>query len=40
VATLDGAGLVDRSRVMMEKPFCTDLESARTLNAKFYEVLA
>lgn len=32
IATLDEAGLVDRSRVVMEKPFGTDLASAVELN--------
>ena len=32
VATLGEAGLVDRSRIIMEKPFGTDLESSRALN--------
>ncbi len=32
IATLRDAGLVDRSRVIMEKPFGTDLESAVILN--------
>ncbi len=40
VRTLGEAGLVERSRVVMEKPFGTDLESARTLNAKLHEVFA
>jgi glucose-6-phosphate 1-dehydrogenase len=31
------AGLVDRSRVIMEKPFGSDLESAIRLNAKVHE---
>ena len=31
------AGLVDRSRVIMEKPFGNDLESAIRLNAKVHE---
>jgi glucose-6-phosphate 1-dehydrogenase len=32
VATLRRSGLVDRARMIMEKPFGTDLGSARTLN--------
>jgi glucose-6-phosphate 1-dehydrogenase len=41
VAALGEAGLADRdrTRVIMEKPFGTDLESARALNAKVHEVL-
>ncbi len=31
------AGLVDRSRIIMEKPFGTDLRSARTLNAALHD---
>ncbi len=38
VRTLDEAGLVERSRIIMEKPFGTDLESARALNAHIHEV--
>ncbi len=38
VRTLDEAGLVERSRIIMEKPFGTDLESARALNARIHEV--
>ena len=38
VHTLDEAGLVDRSRIIMEKPFGTDLASARALNASIHEV--
>jgi glucose-6-phosphate 1-dehydrogenase len=33
IETLSSAGLVDRSRVIMEKPFGRDLESAISLNA-------
>jgi glucose-6-phosphate 1-dehydrogenase len=33
VATLSEAALVERARIIMEKPFGTDLASARTLNA-------
>src|SRR3954447_22892972 len=41
VRAIDGAGLVeaDRTRVILEKPFGTDLESARALNADLHEVL-
>jgi glucose-6-phosphate 1-dehydrogenase len=35
---LDAAGLVERSRIIMEKPFGTDLDSARLLNARVHEV--
>src|SRR5450631_1243091 len=38
VRLLGEAGLVDRSRVIMEKPFGTDLQSAVTLNARLHEV--
>ena len=38
VRLLGEAELVDRSRVIMEKPFGTDLESAVTLNSKLHEV--
>ena len=38
VRTLGEAGLVDKSRVVMEKPFGTDLESAVSLNRKLHEV--
>jgi glucose-6-phosphate 1-dehydrogenase len=38
VRTLDEAGLVERSRIIMEKPFGTDLESAKALNARIHEV--
>src|SRR5947199_261372 len=39
--SLDEAGLVeaDRTRVILEKPFGTDLDSARTLNAELHGVL-
>jgi glucose-6-phosphate 1-dehydrogenase len=40
VHTLDAAGLVDRARIIMEKPFGTDLASARALNAELHEVFA
>lgn len=35
---LDEAGLVERSRIVMEKPFGTDLESAKKLNHRVHEV--
>jgi glucose-6-phosphate 1-dehydrogenase len=38
VALLDEAGLVARSRIIMEKPFGTDLASARALNAELHKV--
>ncbi|WP_017762030.1 glucose-6-phosphate dehydrogenase [Pseudacidovorax intermedius] len=38
VRTLGEAGLVERARIVMEKPFGTDLASARDLNAKLHEV--
>jgi glucose-6-phosphate 1-dehydrogenase len=38
IKTLGEAGLAERARVIMEKPFGTDLESARALNAKVHEV--
>ena len=38
VRTLELAGLHDRSRIIMEKPFGTDLSSARELNAVVDEV--
>ena len=38
VRTLGDANLVERSRVVMEKPFGTDLHSAVSLNAKLHEV--
>jgi glucose-6-phosphate 1-dehydrogenase len=38
VRLLDEAKLVERSRVVMEKPFGTDLESAKALNAAVHEV--
>ncbi len=37
---LGEAGLVENSRVIMEKPFGADLETAVTLNAKVHEVLS
>jgi glucose-6-phosphate 1-dehydrogenase len=38
VHQLRDAGLVERSRIVMEKPFGTDLASARSLNAQLHEV--
>src|SRR5450631_988565 len=38
VRLLGEAGLVERSRIVMEKPFGTDLLSAVSLNAKLHEV--
>ncbi len=38
VHTLERAGLVERSRIVMEKPFGTDLDSAVELNARLHEV--
>jgi len=38
IHTLDAAGLVERSRIIMEKPFGTDLASAKALNAEIHEV--
>jgi glucose-6-phosphate 1-dehydrogenase len=40
VRLLAEAGLVPHSRVIMEKPFGTDLASAQSLNAKLHEVFA
>ncbi|MCP5358524.1 MAG: glucose-6-phosphate dehydrogenase [Pseudomonadales bacterium] len=40
IRMLGEAELVDRSRVVMEKPFGTDLESAVALNGKVHEVFA
>ena len=40
VRTLGDAGLVERSRIVMEKPFGTDRASAVSLNAKLHEVFA
>ena len=40
VRMLGEAGLVERSRIIMEKPFGTDLASAVVLNAKLHEVFA
>lgn len=38
VRLLGAADLVDRSRIIMEKPFGTDLKSAVSLNSKLHEV--
>jgi glucose-6-phosphate 1-dehydrogenase len=38
VRLLAEAGLTERSRVIMEKPFGTDLASAKSLNGKLHEV--
>jgi glucose-6-phosphate 1-dehydrogenase len=40
VNTLSEAHLVARSRIIMEKPFGTDLASARTLNASLHETFS
>jgi glucose-6-phosphate 1-dehydrogenase len=40
VHTIAQAGLVERSRIVMEKPFGTDLESAVKLNAELHEVFS
>jgi len=40
VHQLAEARLVERSRIVMEKPFGTDLESAKNLNARLHEVFA
>jgi glucose-6-phosphate 1-dehydrogenase len=40
VHTLRDANLVERSRIIMEKPFGTDLASAKSLNAQMHEVFA
>jgi glucose-6-phosphate 1-dehydrogenase len=40
VHQLAEAGLVERSRIVMEKPFGVDLPSAQTLNARLHEVFA
>ena len=40
VRMLGDAGLVERSRIVMEKPFGTDLASAVSLNARLHEVFA
>jgi len=38
VKLLAAADLVERSRIIMEKPFGTDLETAKALNARLHEV--
>ncbi|MFT4083789.1 MAG: glucose-6-phosphate dehydrogenase [Nocardioides sp.] len=38
IQQLEEADLVDRARIIMEKPFGTDLASAKVLNAKIHEV--
>jgi glucose-6-phosphate 1-dehydrogenase len=40
VHQLAEAGLVERSRIVMEKPFGTDLPSAQNLNARLHQVFA
>ena len=40
VRLLGEAGLVERARIVMEKPFGTDLASAVSLNAKLHEVFS
>jgi glucose-6-phosphate 1-dehydrogenase len=40
VRMLGEAGLVERSRIIMEKPFGTDLASAVSLNSRLHEVFA
>jgi glucose-6-phosphate 1-dehydrogenase len=40
VQTLGAANLVDRSRIIMEKPFGTDLASARILNEAVHAIFA
>jgi len=40
VRLLAEAGLIERSRVVMEKPFGTDLASSKALNAKLHEVFS
>jgi len=40
VRMLGQAGLVERARIVMEKPFGTDLSSAVSLNARLHEVFA
>jgi glucose-6-phosphate 1-dehydrogenase len=37
VKMVEEAGLVDRSRIIMEKPFGTDLKSAKALNATLHQ---
>ena len=40
VHLLNDAGLVERSRIIMEKPFGTNLATARKLNAALHETIA
>jgi len=40
VRTLGEAALIDRARIVMEKPFGLDLDSAVSLNARLHEVFA
>jgi glucose-6-phosphate 1-dehydrogenase len=40
IKLLAEAGLVKQCRIIMEKPFGTDLESAKSLNAKLHEVFS
>ena len=40
VRTLGEAGLIDRARIVMEKPFGIDLASSMTLNTRLHEVFA
>lgn len=40
ISMIDEANLVERSKVIMEKPFGVDLASARSLNARIHEVFA
>lgn len=40
VRLLADAGLVERSRIILEKPFGTDLASAKFLNARLHEVFS
>ena len=40
IATLGASGLAARARVIMEKPFGTDLQSARALNQAVHQVFA
>ena len=40
IKTLGDAGLVERSRIIMEKPFGTDLATSQKLNAMVHEVFA
>jgi glucose-6-phosphate 1-dehydrogenase len=40
ISTLNSADLVERSRVVMEKPFGSDLDSAVALNSKLHETFS